>query len=178
MSNTPRDPSTLTDADLPTMTEEEVAQYYEVNAHRLHEIFDETENVKFEIPDDATTTITVRLKRSELDELSRAAQLRDLKLSTFVREAAMTVAKYPHAGMLPGDAATVNRKLATAIKQLSDVERIIVPKSVAPKFKGTRNIAGKSRVVRSTIRGPWRSKESTATQPPAAPGRNSTSTQP
>lgn len=49
VSSTPRDPSTLTDADLPTMTEEEEALYYEANAHRLDEIFDARAKVEFEV---------------------------------------------------------------------------------------------------------------------------------
>lgn len=35
-----RDPSTLTDDDLPTMTDLEAADYYFANRHRLDEIFD------------------------------------------------------------------------------------------------------------------------------------------
>ena len=147
MSSTPRDPSTLTDADLPTMTEEEEALYYEANAHRLNEIFDEGAKVEFEVPEDATTTITVRLKRSELDALSHAAELRDLKLSTFVREAAMLVARSPQATALPGDAATVNRKLAAVKKQILDLEGLIAAKSVPSKHKGARTGAGKPRIA-------------------------------
>lgn len=145
MNSTPRDPSTLTDADLPTMTEEEEALYYEANAHRLDEIFDEDAKVEFEVPDDATTTITVRLKRSDLDVLSQAAKLRDLKLSTFVREAAMLVARSPQATALPGDAATVGRKLAAVKKQISDLEGLIAAKPTPSRYKRSRTGAAKSR---------------------------------
>jgi hypothetical protein len=55
MSTKPRDPSTLTDADLPTMTEEEEALYYEANAHRLDQIFDEDAKVEFEVLGGATS---------------------------------------------------------------------------------------------------------------------------
>jgi hypothetical protein len=147
MSSTPRDPSTLTDADLSTMTEEEEARYYEVNAHRLDEIFDEDAKVEFEVPEDATTTITVRLKRSELEVLSQAAELRDLKLSTYVRETALLVARSPQAIALPGDAATVNRKLAAVKKQISDLEGLIASKPVPSKHKSARTGAGKSRIA-------------------------------
>jgi hypothetical protein len=47
----PRHPSTLTDDDLPTMTELELALYYEANAHRLHEIFDDEDTVDFAMVD-------------------------------------------------------------------------------------------------------------------------------
>lgn len=147
MSSTPRDPSTLTDADLPTMTEEEEALYYEANAHRLDEIFDEDAKVEFEVPEDTTTTITVRLKRSELDLLSQAAELRDLKLSTFVRQSAMLVARSPQATALPGDAATVNRKLAAVKKQISDLEGLIASKPTPSKSKRARTGAAKSRIA-------------------------------
>jgi hypothetical protein len=147
MSSTPRDPSKLTDADLSTMTEEEEALYYEANAHRLDEIFDEDAKVEFEVPEDATTTITVRLKRSELDVLSQAAELRDLKLSTFVREAAMLVARSPQATALPGDVATVNRKLAAVKKQISDLEGLIASKPAPSRYKRARTGAAKSRIA-------------------------------
>lgn len=47
MSTEPRDPATLTDADIPTMTEEERALYYEANRHRIGEIFDGAARVTF-----------------------------------------------------------------------------------------------------------------------------------
>lgn len=47
----PRHPSTLTDDDLPTMTELELALYYEANSHRLHEIFDAEDTVEFAMVD-------------------------------------------------------------------------------------------------------------------------------
>lgn len=39
----------MTDADLPGMTQEEAAVYYEANAHRLDEIFDYDNLVEFEV---------------------------------------------------------------------------------------------------------------------------------
>lgn len=74
------------------MTEEEEAAYYAANRHRLDEIFD-GETVEFVVPENATTTTSIRLKRSELAEISRAADSRGMKLTAFIRESALSVAR-------------------------------------------------------------------------------------
>lgn len=143
MSKTPRDPSTLTDEDIPTMSEEERALYYDANAHRLDEIFDEDVNVRFEAPESATTTITVRLKKAELDELAAAAQLRGIKLSTFVRLAALGEARRDHAE-LSRASEVIDRKLSAAIKELTDVGAIVSLHSSAGRRGGSKSLSGGS----------------------------------
>lgn len=61
----PRDPATLTDDDLPTMSEAEKAAYYEANAHRLGEIFDDTKTVTFG-PEFRPTYIATATREADL----------------------------------------------------------------------------------------------------------------
>lgn len=108
------------DVDLSSMTDEQRAQYYDENADRLDEIFDHESKVDFAAPEDGTTTITVRLKRSELEALSRAAEAHGAKLSTFVREAALANASARRGSV--HDIAVANRKLAEVMSRLNEAE--------------------------------------------------------
>ena len=121
----PRNPKELTDADFPTMTEEEQALYLEANKHRLGEIFDLANPVTFEVPETATTTLSIRLKTSELTELSGAADARGMKLSSFIREAALTIARNPQVKALPTDAALLDEKVTAAIRSINDVADLL-----------------------------------------------------
>lgn len=115
----PRDPATLTDADLPTMTEEEQALYYEANAHRLDEIFDGGTQ-EFTASEDLSVVVSVRVRGDDLRALEAAASSRDMKLSTFIREAALQVARAPKADRLPGDA---ERMQESFLRILADVDK-------------------------------------------------------
>jgi uncharacterized protein (DUF1778 family) len=89
----PRDPATLTDAHLPTMTEQEEALYYEANAHRLDELFDGDRPVEFAAePKGVGLVVSVRMKADEADTLTKAARAAGKPLSTWLREVALEAA--------------------------------------------------------------------------------------
>ncbi|MFC7876878.1 hypothetical protein [Isoptericola sp. NPDC057391] len=93
MTTKQRDPSTLTDADLPSMTRAERAAYYEANAHRLDELFDDSRKVAFEPdPKGSDLIVSVRLKHGEADTLTAAAREAGKPLSVYLRESALTAA--------------------------------------------------------------------------------------
>jgi len=114
-----------TDKDLDQMTEAEQAAYLEANADRLSEIFDFDHPVEVEVTDDLTTTITVRLKPAELKQLSKAAEARGKKLSTFVREAALTIATQPAAKQLPADEQELKAKFSEVIHGLNGIATLV-----------------------------------------------------
>lgn len=126
----PRDPADLTDADLPTMSDAERAEYYYANRNRLDELFDD-EPVEFAPAKGAGTVISVRLQPGDLRELEYAAALRKQKLSTFIREAALTVAKNPGAHVLKGDEEMVHATLREAMDAVVRLQGLWVATSSA-----------------------------------------------
>ena len=78
--------------DFSTMTRAERAAYYEANADRVGETFD-GERATFEAdPQGVGMVVSVRLKAHEADVIAAAAREAGKPVSTYMREAALTVA--------------------------------------------------------------------------------------
>ena len=128
-------------------SEEETAAYLYANRHRQDEIFS-GETAQFQTSADVTTVISVRLNGDDLHALQQAATARDLKLSTFIRQAALTVAANSCAQGLATDAQAFQSSLAVAFKHLSSAAAlagapVAVPVSVS--FGQHRQVAGRRR---------------------------------
>lgn len=138
----PRDPADLTDEDLATMSEAERAEYYYANRDRLDELFD-GEPEEFVPAKGASTVISVRLQPGDLRVLEQAAALRNQKLSTFIREAAMTIANDPGAHVLTTDAELLYVSLRDVKESVTRLEILLDP-GVVVEYRGAQSSGRKA----------------------------------
>jgi len=108
-----------TDNELDVMTDEQAAEYYYRHRDEIEQ--EPGEPVDIELARPLSLVVSVRLRADEVEQVGTASEAAGMKISTFIRQAALAAATHDE----PLDCEALARRLASVRRAVEDVEQLV-----------------------------------------------------